>query len=227
MQKTIEITAQPRVSGKGHSKAYRANRTIPAVAYGPDMKENVNFTIPQNDAVKYTGSKAYDNALFKINSEDKNLNKLSVIIKSVAKSPTTHLPLHIDFYAPDMKKTIRVNVEIKFIGKPEGVKDGGVFNVIRREVEIECLPTEIPEAFEVNVESMGLNSALHISDLNLDPKYKVFTEEKITVANITVVEEEAEVPVAAATEETPAAEGDAPAEGVAPAEGAAADTDKK
>ncbi|MBT4760587.1 MAG: 50S ribosomal protein L25 [Bdellovibrionaceae bacterium] len=207
MQKTIEISAIPRNIGKGNSKAYRVDKKIPGVIYGPSLKGNLNMCISQLEAERYTGSKAYENAMFEIKSEDKALNGLRVIIKSVSRAVATHRAQHIDFYAPDMNKTIRVNIELKFEGKPKGVKDGGLFNIIRREVEIECLPTDIPESFIVNTDNVELNQALHVSDIGIDSKYKVMTAENITIANVTVVEEEAEVvaPVAAATEVAPAA----------------------
>ena len=221
MQSNIELKAQTRTTGKGHSKAYRVDRTIPAVAYGPNMKGNLNISITQNDAVKYTGSKSYENAVFNLISDDSDINGLNVIVKDVSKSKTTHLPLHIDFYAPDMTKTIKVNVELKFTGKSAGVKDGGIFNVIRREVEIECLPADIPESFDIDVTTMAINDALHVSDLGIDAKYNLLTDDKITVANITVVEEEAVVPVAAAVP----AEGETPEAAAAP--DAAGTADKK
>jgi large subunit ribosomal protein L25 len=131
-----------------------------------------------------------------------------------------------------MTKAVRVNVELRFVGKALGVGEGGVFSAARRDVEIECLPTEIPEFFEVDVSNIGLNQSMHVSDVNFPSNVKLITSPGETIATVAIVEEVvAAAPEAAAAPgaegaAAPAAGGTA-APGAAPAAGAAAAGEKK
>ncbi|MCB0414352.1 MAG: 50S ribosomal protein L25 [Bdellovibrionales bacterium] len=204
-QSNIEITAHPRSTGKGSSRSLRKDRMIPAIVYGPSVK-NIVFCLSQNDAVKYS-SHRYENSVITLKSDDKNINGIQVLMKSHDFHPKTHVPTHIDFYAPDMKQVVRVNVELVFQGKPKGAAEGGVFNAIKRDLEIECLPTEIPENIIVDVTPVDLNGSLHVADLKIPAHLKVLTPGDQTVCTVAVVEEVSETPAAeseAGTEATPA-----------------------
>ena len=218
---TLEVA--PRTAGKHHSRHSRAEKRIPAVVYGPKTKP-VTFTMAENDAVKYA-RRAFENTIFTLKSTDTALNGLVVLRKQIDIHPLSRRPIHLDFFAPDMTKTVRVNVELRFVGKALGVGEGGVFSAARRDVEVECLPTEIPEFFEVDVSNIGLNQSMHVSDMNFPPNIKLITSPGETIATVAVVEEvvASVIPEAAAA----TAEGAAPAAaaagaGAAPAAGAAA-----
>ena len=115
-----------------------------------------------------------------------------------------------------MTQKVKVEVEINFEGTPKGTKEGGIFNISMRKVEIECLPTDIPEKFTVDVSGLGLNEVLHASKIDLgSDKIKMITSSEETLAAVAAAKEEKAA-------ETPA-EGEAAAEGAAtPAEGDAA-----
>ncbi|MBC86172.1 MAG: 50S ribosomal protein L25 [Bdellovibrionaceae bacterium] len=206
MADTITINATDRTPGKGISGKLRRAKQVPAVVYGPKL-DSTPITIQQNDAIKYTGH-GYDNAIFTVSGG--KVGTINVLVKSVDRHPTTHLPTHIDFYAPDMTKTVRVEVEVKFEGKPAGAQDGGVLSIAHREIEIECLPNEIPDHFSVDVSSLELNGAIHVSDIPMPENFKVMSSMEMTLCTCAVVAEEKEA--------DPAAEG--AVEGAAPAEGA-------
>lgn len=203
MQQKLNINVVPRNSGKGQSRTLRSQRMIPAIVYGPNT-ENHNFSISYIDAERYTHH-SYDNAIFTLQSKEGKLNGIKVLLKNVERHPATHAPIHMDFYAPDMTKTVRVHVELRFIGKPIGLQSGGLFSALRRDVDIECLPTEIPDFFEVNIDNIELNQSLHISDVSIPEGIKVLTnaEETICIVNPPAAEEEAKPVVAAAPEEAP------------------------
>ena len=217
-QQTITIEVFPRTSKKGLSKM-RLGGHVPAVVYGPKVK-NGTFSIAINDAVKYT-RRGFENAIFTLKSMDKALDGVKVLSKSYDIHPVTRRPIHLDFFAPDMTKAVRVKVELKFEGKPLGLADGGIFNAVRRDIEIECLPTEIPESIIVDVSGIGLDESMHVSDIKIPGGLKLITAVEETIATVAVVAEEVAAPVAAAAD--PAAAGAAPAAGAAaPAAGAAA-----
>jgi large subunit ribosomal protein L25 len=100
--------------------------------------------------------------------------------------------LHIDLKRIAMDKTMRVSVPVQLVGIPAGVKtQGGILDHILREVEIECLPSDIPSHIDVDVTGLELHGAIHISDLPHSGSIKYLGEETATVAHVTVIKEEA------------------------------------
>lgn len=223
MSQRHELKVEPRISGKHHSRALRRDRKVPAVIYG--ATEPKNLFIDETSVVRFN-VRAYENALFSLKSTDAKLGNIVVLMKEVVVHPVTRRPQHVDLFALDLKKTVRVFVEIKLEGKPIGIAEGGLLNVVTRQLEIECLPTEIPENITSDISAMGLGDALHIADLKIPAGIKVISAPELTVAVVNIFVEEAAAPVAAAaTEATPAAgAAAAPAAGgaAAPAAGAAA-----
>ncbi|MBS1972480.1 MAG: 50S ribosomal protein L25 [Bdellovibrionales bacterium] len=213
MKQRIELTMEARETGKHNSRALRNAAKVPGVIYG--AVENTNVFVDVRDVLKYN-TRAYENALFNVKSSINKANGKVVLIKSVDVHPLTRRPVHVDFFALDMTKTVRVNVEVRLEGKPIGLSEGGLLNVVQRQIEIECLPTEIPDFFTADVSNLGVGDALHVSDLNVG-NVKVISRPEDTIAVVAVQEEEAATPAAAAA---PAAGAAAPA-AAAPAAGAA------
>ncbi len=215
MKQRLELTVEPRQTGKHFSRALRVDRKVPAVVYG--STDNANIFVNEGDIVRYN-TRNYENALFNLKSSDKNANGKVVLIKFVDVHPLTRRPVHVDFFALDMKKSVRVSIEIKLEGKPVGLAEGGLLNVVNRTVEIECLPGDIPEFFSVDVSNLGVGDAIHVSDLAIPEKYKLISGAELTVAVVNLQEEEAvATPAADAAAATPAAG----AAAAAPAAGAA------
>jgi large subunit ribosomal protein L25 len=206
----IELNAEPRQIGKHFSRASRREKQVPAVIYGPKVK-NANIVVSEKDIVKYAKSQ-YDNAIFVLKSQDSQLNNLKVLKKVVDIHPLSRRPVHIDFFALDLTKTVRVYVEVRFDGKSVGVKEGGILNTVTREVEVECLPTNIPQFISIDITNLGLGDSIHASELQMPENVKLITLPTATLCTVVTVEEEVAAPVAAA----------APAEGAAAAPGAAA-----
>ncbi len=207
---TTKLKATIRKTGKHNSRTLRSNKMIPAVIYGP-KNDNLNISIDEVAAVKFFSDAQYDNVIFTIESEDKEINSIQILKKDFARHPVSRRPVHIDFYAPDMTKTVKVNVELRFTGKAEGVTEGGLLQEIKRDIEIECLPTEIPEFFEIDVTAMKVGDTMHVSNVPASEKYKIITPSEESI--VSVIETKAE-------EAKPSEEAAAPAEGeaAAPAE---------
>lgn len=192
----LEITVNPRGSGKHESRQLRLKKRIPAVVYGPKL-QNTTVELYQGDAVKFS-KHGYENAIFTLKSSEKGIDGVKALIKKVEVHPVSRLPLHLDFYALDMTKEIRVNVELRFEGKPAGAAEGGLLSVVTREVEVECLPTEIPEFFAVDVSGLGLNESLHVSDLKVSDRIKIVSSSDMTLATVSIVTEQEAAPQPAA-----------------------------
>lgn len=215
----IEIPVSTRTSGKHHSRSSRVEGKIPAVIYGPKT-EPINVLADELTVRRFQGSK-FESTIFNLKGEGK-ANGLSVILRDVQVHPVTRRPLHVDFYAPDMTKPVRVNVELRLEGKALGLSEGGLLEHMLRDLEIEVLPLDIPEFITADVTNLGLGDALHVSDLQVAKGVKIISLPTLTIATVAIPREEA-APVAAAAEAAPAAGAAAPAAGAgAPAAGAKA-----
>lgn len=210
MKQRIELNIESRQIGRANSRELRNNKMVPAVIYG--ALEPANVSIHVNDVLKYN-TRAYENALLNLKSPDSKLNGKIALFKEVSVHPVTRTPQHVDLIAIDINKPIRVSVEIVLEGKPVGLAEGGLLNIVSRQVEIECLPTAIPESIIVDVTQLGVGDTIHASELNIPAGVKLISRPELTIA--AVVEQKEEVieaaPAAATPAAAPAADAKAPA----------------
>ena len=168
-------------------KKLRRESNVPGVFYSYDSKESIPFYVSQHMIVEAKKSGA---RIFNILVGDK---KQTVIFKSVQYHPVTDDILHIDLYGVNMKETVSIKVQLILIGNPVGVaNDGGLLVQSLNEIELECLPSDIPENFEVDITELGLGDSYRASDLKLEEKYKLVTDENQTIASITQAMKEEE-----------------------------------
>jgi large subunit ribosomal protein L25 len=223
--KTIEaVVATPRTGtfNKNHARRVRVSGLIPAVVYGAG-EESVAVTVDPKVITKILYSETGHNTIFDITIEGKGEAK-GMIVDWQNEPIKGHL-LHIDIKRIAMNKAMVVSVEVKLIGTPAGVRlGGGVLSQILHEVEIECLPGDIPSHIDVVVSELEVGGAIHISDLPHAAKLKFLGEEDALVAHVTLMKEEVEVePVAGPAEPEVAKKGKQDADAAAPA----ADAKKK
>ncbi len=189
MELTIKVS--PRNERGRQNKKIRKNKRVPAVVYGKGQK-NLSFSMDIRSAEKYS-TKKYENKIFTLDSEDEQLKGLKVIKKALSRHKVSGRPLHLDFLSLDMTKALRVPVDIHFKGLPKGVKEeGGIFNIILRNLEIECLPNEIPPAIDLDVSQLTLNQSIHVEDLKLPKNLKRITKGKRTICTLVPAKEEEE-----------------------------------
>ena len=211
MSTSTVINVTTRETGKHNSRALRNDRMVPAVIYGPQM-ENKNALLDEIFVVKHR-SPRFESTIFQTKSDSSELGSLKVMLKDIQFHPKTGRPVHVDLYALDMKATIKVNVQINFVGESIGVKDeGGMLQIVRNEVETECNATDIPESIEVDVSGMKLNDSLHVSDITFAAGVTPITPPERTLCTVNLPQEEKEPEVEAAPAEGAAAEGAAPTE---------------
>jgi large subunit ribosomal protein L25 len=210
MKQRIELTVEQRQPGRATARGLRVAKMVPGVIYG--ATENVSVSLHVNDILKYN-TRAYENALLNIKSTDSKLNGKVALLKEVFINPLSRRPEHVDLFALDLTKNVRVSVEIRVEGKAIGLAEGGLLNIVTRQVEIECLPTGIPEAIVVDVTNLGVGDSLHVSDLTIPDGVKMISRPELTIAAVVVQEEEVVA--------TPAADAAAPAAGAAAAPAAA------
>lgn len=217
----IELQVRPRTTGKHFSRALRNEAKVPAVVYGAKIQSH-SIEADLKIIERIRKLTLHENPILTLKSDDGKLNGVSVMVKTIDIHPVTRRPLHVDLYALDMTQTIRVRIQLKFEGKPIGLADGGNFQIVTRDIEVECLPTAIPESISIDISNLGVNDSVHVYDLQLPEGVKAISNQDMTLASVVIIAEEAAAPViAAATDATAAAA--APAAGAAaPAAGAAA-----
>jgi large subunit ribosomal protein L25 len=214
------VVATPRTGtfNKNHARRVRVAGLIPAVVYGAG-KESVAVTVDPKVITKILYSESGHNTIFDLTIEGHGAAKAMIV--DWQNEPIKGKLLHIDLKRIAMDKAMTVSVEVKLIGVPAGVKlGGGVLSQVLHEVEVECLPGDIPSHIDVDVSALEVNGAIHISDLPHSDKVTYLGEEDALVAHVTVMKEEVEAePVAGVTEPEVAKKGkaDATAEAAAPA----------
>ena len=221
------ITATPRTGkfNKGFARRVRVQGLIPAVVYGAGQ-ESVAVTVDPKVITKILYSDAGHNTIFDLAVEGAGAAK-GMIVDWQNEPIKGHL-LHVDIKRIAMDKAMRVSVPVHLTGTSVGVKThGGILGQVLHEVEIECLPGDIPSHIDVDITNLDVHGAIHISDLPHGDKLKFLGDEHALVAHVTVAKEEAaaEPAVAAATEPEVAKKGKTDA--AAPAAAAAAPAKKK
>lgn len=204
--KAFNVQAKIRTE-KGTRAARRIRRQgmIPAVIYGASQ-ETLPLLVNPKDIVAILDSETGHNSVFTLNIEGHG--KHTVLIKDWLYEPVKSSLLHADFYRIALDKPIKVTVPIRTVGEPEGVKlQGGILEIVLREVEIECLPANIPDHIEVDVAHLVFGTNIRVGDLPADPKIKILSDSNLTIAHIASVKEEkpaAEAVVEGAAPEAPA-----------------------
>lgn len=195
----IELQATVRKSvGNGPARVLRRAGQIPAVLYGRKI-EPVLLSVNTKDLEQILKKGSFGQ--FILNLVIQNGKKVThpAIIKELQTHPVSGNLIHIDFYEVDMKRQIKVMVPVVTTGKSVGIEEGGLLNIVRRELEVFCLPGDIPEAIEIDISELGIGDSIHLEDLPLGENVEVATDVNYTVVTVLspkveeeVVEEEEE-----------------------------------
>src|SRR5437588_2571918 len=189
--------------GKNAARRLRRDGLVPGVVYG-GKGENLAVAVDPKALKKVLRSEAGRNAILKLDIAGHGAT--NAILKSWQVDPIRESFLHADFYRIAMDVAIRVTVPIHVVGEARGVKvDGGILELVIREIEVECLPGDIPERIDVDVSDLGINQSLRVSDGPAPPKVKVLESADQVVVHVVSVKEE-EAPAEA---DAPVAEGEA------------------
>jgi large subunit ribosomal protein L25 len=199
----ITVSAEGRSDfGKNASRRLRHRGMVPAVVYGGGG-ENISVAVDPKALHRVLHSEAGRNAILKLDIAGQGAT--NAILKSWQVDPVRENFIHADFYRIAMDVALRVTVPLAVRGEARGVKtDGGILELVLRQIEVECLPADIPERIEVDVTDLGLNQALRVSDLPVTAKVKVLQNPDQVVIHVIAVKEEAP-PAAAAPVEGEAA----------------------
>ena len=202
-QELVETQPRPeQARTKNAARRVRASGRIPAIVYGA-KKNSVPITVDPKQISRILHSDSGHNTVFDLKVGDE---QTKAMIVDWQYEPIKGSLMHIDLKRIAMDQTLRVSVPIQLNGVPEGVKtQGGILEQMLREVEVECLPADIPDQIEVDVAPLVFGQVLRVSDLPHGGKIKFVTDETQPVAHITAVKEVVEPTPAEAGAEVAAA----------------------
>jgi len=203
----IELKTNIRTTtGNGPARRLRQKGQIPAVLYGPGTESVLlSVNISDIDRVLKKGriGQALLNLVIPDNGETSNK---TVMVKELQLHPVSRNFLHIDFYEVAMDRKIMVNVPVMATGKAKGVEIGGILQIIRRELEVQCLPLDVPESIEIDITDVDIGDSIHLVDIPRQSEIEFLGDENITVVTIVSPKiEEEEEPVEEEEEEGEAA----------------------
>lgn len=207
---TIDVPVMARKAGnKRDAGRLRRKGQLPGIVY---RAGKVAEALAVDGRELHSRVQSLDGShLIKLQSTDSALNGRIVLIRDVQYHPVTHDVLHLDLYEVDLTQKTTVMVPVNYVGRPVGVVNGGVLQSVAREIEVECLPTDIPGELEVDVSGLEIGDSLKSEDIVLPPDVSITTPgvALATVLQPTVVEEPEEE---AAEEEAAEEEGEAESE---------------
>lgn len=214
----IELKTNIRTSvGNSQARALRRKKQIPAVLYGRG-KKTVLLSVYLSELERALKKSKTGQALLNLVVQNNETYTKPAIIKELQMHPVGRNILHVDFYEIDMNRKIKIKVPVVTKGKSKGVEQGGILQIIRRELEVLCLPLEIPKSFEIDITDFDIGDSLHVKSIPLKDNIEIPADVDFTVLTIASpkaveeavpeeAEEEAEAEEAAVEEEVSEPEG--------------------
>ena len=191
----IQLKATVRkITGNGPARALRREGSMPAVVYGRG-KDPILLAVDMKDFEQLLKNYNVNQVLLNLVIENGKSISKSVMVKELQTDPITRNLLHVDFYEIDMQSKITVSVPVVTTGISKGVELGGVLQLIRRELEVLCMPTDIPESIEIDVTDLDIGDSIHVEEIPLQGDVEIPFDANFTILTVLSprVEEEPEV----------------------------------
>ena len=191
----IEIKTKIRTTtGNGPARRLRMSGQIPAVLYGPKT-ESVLLSVNKNDLellFKKGGiGQVVLNLVIQKNGET---TTRPAMIKELQTHPVSRNLIHIDFYEIKMDQKITAKIPVVTTGIAKGVELGGILQIIRRELEVECLPLEVPESIEIDISDLDVGDSIHVGKIRLESELEFLEDDNYTVVTVLTPKLEEEEP---------------------------------
>lgn len=173
------LIAEPRsTSGSIESRRIRRAKRIPAVLYGKGGAQSISIDAKEFDTAFRVIS---ENELIELTIGKK---KHTVLIKDYQSDILKNRVTHLDFYEVETNKPVKTRVPVRLQGSPKGVKEGGILENPQHELEIECLPADLPEFIDVDIADLDAGKAIHVADLKLGDKIRILTNPETVIAAV-------------------------------------------
>lgn len=204
---SIELQATTRTTtGNGPARVLRREGRVPAILYGPASEPRM-LSVGVHDIETIFKESSVSRSIFNLIIDGGKETK-AAMIKELQTNPVDRHLVHIDFYAVDMTRKVRVNVPVVTTGKAVGVEMGGMLQIIRRELEVLCLPNAIPQAITIDISKLDVGQSVHVEEIQVGDDIELPHEVNFTVLTISS-QQKAEAAEAEEEEEAGVAEGEA------------------
>jgi len=188
----IELNAKLREnSGKGAARRLRMNNAIPAIVYGAKT-DSAMLSIETAEFIKIIRKHGSTGLFFSLKVEGGGKKERIAMLKDMQMDTFGLNYLHIDLHEIDMDTKVTVSIPVEAIGESEGVKEGGVLQVIRRELDVVCKPADTPNSIQIDISNLDIGDSVHVEEIDLDENVEIPHEVDFTIITIgaPVVEEE-------------------------------------
>jgi large subunit ribosomal protein L25 len=228
MEALLEATVRTTI-GKNEARRTRREGKVPATVYGASSaggnRDAVSISVEPKALLKILHSEAGANTLISLKLDGADTK---VLVKAFQLDPVTHQVLHADFYRVAMDRMIEVTIPILIKGEPKGVKlQGGILEFVRREIQIECLPSDIPEHVDVDVTELMVGQGIRLRDVATNPKWQLLTDGDAMLVHVILAKAEEAAAATVEATPTPTAEPEVIKKGKKDEAEAAEKTDKK
>ncbi len=180
----VELKTNIRTQvGNGPARALRRQGKIPAVLYGSDT-EPILLSVAVNDLEQVLKKSKVGQVLLNVVIQNGETSTKSSMIKELQTHPVSRDFLHVDFYEIALDRKITVKVPIAIKGKSIGVENGGILQIVRRAMEVSCLPFEIPESIDIDVTDLDIGDSIHAGKIAIEGDVELMDDDHFTVVTI-------------------------------------------
>jgi large subunit ribosomal protein L25 len=188
----VELNAKVREkSGKGAAKQLRRNKSIPAIVYGRKI-DPILLALDTAEFAKIVREQGMSGLFLDLKIDNAEQTKKKVMLKETQMDVFGKHYLHVDLQEIDMDQEITVSIPVQAVGTSQGVKEGGLLQIIRRELNVICKPTDRPEAVTIDISGMEVGDSIHVSEIDLGENIKIPYEMDFTVLTVIPPTAEAE-----------------------------------
>lgn len=183
----IAMRADERtVKTKGDLRQLRADGMVPGTVYGKLLDASSSVSVREKDLRSLLRSQP--NAVLEL--EVPGQGKHSVMVADVQRDSLSGGILHVDFHQINMNEAVRANVRIEYAGESVGVREGGILSVVLHELEVQCLPAEIPESVSADISSLNIGESLQVKDIKLSQGVEAISDPELVVLTVLAPQKE-------------------------------------
>ncbi len=180
-------------AGNSPSRALRREGNIPAILYGPGT-ESVPLSITSLDLERALKKASASQIIFNMSVQNAQTGSRTAMIKDLQIHPMSRKFLHVDFYEISKDRKITVDVPVVVKGKAKGIESGGMLQIIRRDIEVLCLPFEVPESIQIDISDLDIGDSIHVKDLKVAGNIEIPADTNYTILTILSTKSDEKVP---------------------------------
>ncbi len=190
MEKILLKADKRAETGKGSARSLRRQDILPAVMYGVGKTTPIKLNRKEIQKLIYSGGGEHALITLELSEGGSKTSEHPVLIKDYQREPVSEELLHVDFIEVSLKEKIRVTIPVVIVKEPAGIKMGGIMQHRVREIEVECLPTQIPDKIEIDAGFVEIGHSLHVSDIPAVEGIKIVTDPSEVILSVTAPKEE-------------------------------------